>query len=190
MKDVYLLLSVFILSSCVTKGRHFPSDLSWITKEVTKKDDVLLLLGRPFMVGSAGGIMTWSYGRYNYSLVGSDYIKELKIYWNDDDTVRDYSFQSSFPSDMRKAGVLGKRGNKGSQGKSKAPQPQSIDNKHKPLIDKKPESMIEKGSELLKKTILEDKSNTMDIPPDTTDSTDTTDSEAHPEQTDSANHSE
>ena len=121
---------VFLLSACVTKGRPFPSDLSWITKEVTKKDDVLLLLGRPFMVGSAGGIMTWSYGRYNYHLIGRDYVKELKIYWNDDNTVRDFSFQSSFPSDMQRAGV--------GEGKGKNKQ-----TRQQHLIDKTLESVIE-----------------------------------------------
>ena len=190
MNTVYLLLSVVILSACVTKGRHFPSDLSWITKEVTKKDDVLLLLGRPFMVGSAGGIMTWSYGRYNYSLVGRDYIKELKIYWNDDNTVRDYSFQSSFPSDMRKAGVLSRRAKRDKNKTKIHRQNTSNTKKHKPLIDKELESVIEKkGSEL--KTILENspKPDTTDDA-DETNAIDNTNSETQTEHTDSANHSE
>ena len=104
-RTICLLFVLFLAGGCVTKGRNFPSDLSWITKEVTKQNDVFMLLGKPFMVGDAGGIKTWSYGWYRYRLVGRDYVKELKLYWNNDATVRDFSFQSSFPNDFRKAGV-------------------------------------------------------------------------------------
>ena len=99
------LLIVLALSGCVTKGRNFPTDVSWIKKEQTRQQDVLMLLGRPFMVGSSAGITTWSYGFYHYRVVGPSYVKELKFFWNNDKTVRDYSFQSSFPNDFAKAGL-------------------------------------------------------------------------------------
>ena len=99
------LLIVLALSGCVTKGRNFPTDVSWIKKEQTRQQDVLMILGRPFMVGSSAGITTWSYGFYHYRVVGPSYVKELKFFWNDDKTVRDYSFQSSFPNDFAKAGL-------------------------------------------------------------------------------------
>ena len=95
--------------ACVTKGRNFHADLSWIKKQETSQQDVLMVLGKPFMVGDVSGVQTWSYGLYHYRIVGRSYVKELKFFWNDDKTVREYSFQSSFPDDLERAGVPKKR---------------------------------------------------------------------------------
>lgn len=95
--------------ACVTKGRNFQADLSWIKKQETSQQDVLMVLGKPFMVGNVSGVQTWSYGLYHYRIVGRSYVKELKFFWNDDKTVREYSFQSSFPDDLERAGVRKKR---------------------------------------------------------------------------------
>ena len=99
------LLVVAAVAACVTKGRNFRADLSWVEKEKTTQKDVRMMLGNPFMVGNSSGVQTWSYGFYHYRIVGRSYVKELKFYWNEDKTVRDYSFQSSFPDDMAKAGL-------------------------------------------------------------------------------------
>ena len=106
------LLLLFAISAvaCVTKGRNFTADLSWIKKEKTSQQDVLMVLGTPFMVGSSSGVQTWSYGLYHYRIVGRSYVKELKFFWNDDKTVREYSFQSSFPDDLARAGLRKQRG--------------------------------------------------------------------------------
>ena len=53
------------------------------------------------MVGNSGGTPTWTYGYYRYKLVGVSSTKELKLYWNPDQTVRNFSFNSSFPEDVR-----------------------------------------------------------------------------------------
>ena len=107
---MFRLLLVLFLAGCVTKGRNFPADLSWIKKEETRQKDVLMILGMPFMVGNSGGVRTWSYGLYHYRIVGRSYVRELKFFWNEDNTVRDYSFQSSFPEDLIKAGLRAKKG--------------------------------------------------------------------------------
>ena len=107
--NLLLLLSFVATVACVTKGYNFRSDLSWIKKETTSQQDVLMILGTPFMVGNSSGVHTWGYGLYHYRLMGRSYVKELKFFWNDDKTVRDYSFQSSFPDDLERAGVPIKR---------------------------------------------------------------------------------
>ena len=104
-----LLLCAVGALACVTKGRNFRADLSWIKKQETNQQDVLMVLGKPFMVGDVSGVQTWSYGLYHYRIVGRSYVKELKFFWNDDKTVREYSFQSSFPDDLERAGVPKKR---------------------------------------------------------------------------------
>lgn len=109
--NVLLLLLLFVVGTvaCVTKGRNFPADLSWVKKEETTQQDVLMVLGTPFMVGNSSGVQTWSYGLYHYRIVGRSYVKELKLFWNNDKTVREYSFQSSFPDDLERAGLRRKR---------------------------------------------------------------------------------
>ena len=92
------VLAVF-LAGCVTNGKDFPSDLQWIQKEQTRKDEVKMLLGDPYSVGNSGGKSTWTYGFYRYKLFGKSYTKELKFYWNPDGTVETFSFNSSFPTD-------------------------------------------------------------------------------------------
>ncbi len=108
--SVSLLISLLVVAvACVTKGRNFPADLSWVKKGETSQQDVLMVLGTPFMVGSSSGVQAWSYGLYHYRIVGRSYVKELKFFWNKDKTVREYSFQSSFPDDLKRAGLRKKR---------------------------------------------------------------------------------
>ena len=91
---------MLLLGACATTGQNFPSRTDWIKKNVTKKDDVKLVLGTPFAVGNSGGVNTWTYGFYKYQLFGKANTKELKFYWNKDNSVKYFSFNSSFPDDI------------------------------------------------------------------------------------------
>jgi hypothetical protein len=93
------------LSACVTEGRDFRSDISWIQPNKTSMQDVKLLLRDPYSVGNSSGKPTWTYGFYRYRLVGASHQKELKFYWNPDGTVGNYSFSSSFPDDTTRGHV-------------------------------------------------------------------------------------
>jgi hypothetical protein len=94
-----------LASSCVTVGKDFKSDTSWIKEGSTKQNDVTLILGEPRSVGNASGSPTWTYGYYKYKLIGDSCTKELKFYWKKDGTVDQYSFNSSFPEDISRAGI-------------------------------------------------------------------------------------
>jgi len=104
-KCILLLSSVLIMGGCVTRGKDFSTDITWIKKDVTKKTDVRTMLGEPFQVGFASGKPTWTYGLYKHTLFGSSNTKELKLYWNPDGSVGNYSFSSSFPDDVKR-GVI------------------------------------------------------------------------------------
>lgn len=102
-----------VISSCFTTGKNFPSDIGWIKKSQTKKSDVNLMLGPPTSIGSSGGTNTWTYVFYKYHWwVGEVLHKELKFYWTKDHAVKHYSFDSSFPSDIEKAGIKPTKGSK------------------------------------------------------------------------------
>lgn len=94
-----IFFAFFMCVGCVTHGNYFPSDVAWIKEGGTKQDDVKRVLGSPYMVGNAGGVLTWTYGYYEYRLVGASYTKELKFFWNTDFSVKSFSFNSSFPED-------------------------------------------------------------------------------------------
>jgi outer membrane protein assembly factor BamE (lipoprotein component of BamABCDE complex) len=101
-----IFLTAFILMAgygCISVGRPFSSDnLSWIIENQTTKDDIYNELGEPFRVGVDSGKLTWTYGYYKYRLVGSTRTKDLVIYFNKDETVHSYVFNTSFPEEKEK----------------------------------------------------------------------------------------
>lgn len=97
------LLAVFFagfLQSCLSTGRDFPTRLDWIHREKTKKSDVALVLGTPYAVGNSDGTPTWTYAFYKYSPFTKTQYKELRFYWTEQDIVKTYTFNSSFPEDL------------------------------------------------------------------------------------------
>lgn len=100
MKKICCFTLFYMLSSCYTTGKNFPSKLGWIEKDKTTKKDVSLVLGKPALVGNSGGSPTSTYSYYRFVLFGQSKQKELKLYWNTDGTVKHFSFNSSFPEDL------------------------------------------------------------------------------------------
>ncbi len=96
------MMTTVFLGGCVTRGKDFSSDLSWLRKNQTSQSEVQRLLGAPTAVGSSGGTPTWTYGFYNYRVFGESATKELKLYWTPDYKVGDFSFNSSMPEDKRR----------------------------------------------------------------------------------------
>ena len=94
------------ICSCVTQGRDFVSQLDWVKKGKTRQGDVKLVLGDPQFVGSSDGTPAWTYGYYKYRLFSPSYTKEVKFYWNPDNTIQTWSFNSSFPDDIKGVSAL------------------------------------------------------------------------------------
>jgi hypothetical protein len=107
---VLAAVGFLVSAGCVTRGKQFSSDTSWIKKNLTKKSDVQMVLGMPYQTGQASSTQTWTYGYYNYSLFGSSNTKELKFYWTPDGAVESFVFSSSFPDDVRRATVVRQQG--------------------------------------------------------------------------------
>lgn len=98
----WALIALF-LSGCISQGADFDSKIDWIKKGQTTQHDVKLILNEPFSVGQASETKTWTYGFYKYRLFGKSYVKELKLYWYPDNTLKRFSFSSSFPEDTKSA---------------------------------------------------------------------------------------
>ncbi len=99
-RSLVFVVSWILFSGCVTRGQDFTSDVSWIKSGVTSKSEFDRRMGKPFSVGHASGKPTWTYGYYHFQLFGSSFSKELKLYW-DDNTLSNFSFETSFPDDVR-----------------------------------------------------------------------------------------
>ncbi len=100
LKNICVLCSFFLLFSCFSTGTFFPSNLEWIKQEKTKREEVNNLLGKPFAVGNSSGVETWTYAYYQYKIFGPTLFKELKFYWKEDHSLKDFSFNSNFPTDL------------------------------------------------------------------------------------------
>lgn len=97
-----LIALSFVLVGCVTRGKNFNSNTSWLDSNKPNATQVETIMGPPFKVGSSNGTKTWTYGYYRHQLFGESLIKELKLYWNQDSSLKSYSFSSSFPEDIKK----------------------------------------------------------------------------------------
>ena len=108
LRFLAVLLPVVLFFGCATRGKDFPSDVSWVKNGVTSKTDAKQLLGPPFQVGFASGYPTWTYGYYRYRLFGNSHTKEMKFYWDKTGRVHNMSFTSSFPADVKRQAILNK----------------------------------------------------------------------------------
>lgn len=92
----------FLLSGCITTGKDFKNDLSWLRKSKTTKEDVKLVLGTPYAVGDSNGVEVWTYAFLKYQLIPNGFQhRELKLFWNAQNALGQYSYMSSFPEETR-----------------------------------------------------------------------------------------
>lgn len=94
-----ILALAFVTTSCFTVGSQFPSAVIWIKPNVTTRIEIEKAFGPPFRTGYDSGLHTYSYGYYKYSAFADSQTKDLTIRFNQDGTVNNYTFNSSFPED-------------------------------------------------------------------------------------------
>ena len=93
-----LAVCVFSVSSCVSMGRDFPVDsVPKIQIGKTTQQDIVRMFGPPWRTGIEDGRTTWTYGRYNYSLIGSSDTCDLVIRFNSQNIVESYTFNTTAP---------------------------------------------------------------------------------------------
>jgi hypothetical protein len=89
------LLGVF-LAGCATVGRDFSSDaVTRIHLNQTTQQEILDLLGPPWRTGIDDGLVTWTYGRYRYSLFRSARTKDLVVRFDDRGIVVSYTYNTT-----------------------------------------------------------------------------------------------
>jgi hypothetical protein len=101
---LFLFIFAFFVSTvsgCASVGNDFPSEVTWISKDKTTKNELETKLGAPFQVGYDSGQLTWTWGFYRYSLFRPTRAKDLVVRFNTNGTVSSYSFSSSFDEDVQ-----------------------------------------------------------------------------------------
>lgn len=95
---IMLTTCLFLVSSCVNMGRDFPVDsVPKIQIGKTTQEDIVRMFGPPWRTGIEDGKTTWTYGRYNYSLIGSSDTYDLVIRFNTQNIVESYTFNTTSP---------------------------------------------------------------------------------------------
>ena len=94
-----LVVSTCALQGCLTVGDEFTSEVTWIEKDKTSRQEVEGRIGQPFRVGYDTGLLTYTYAFYRYSVFRPTRTKDLTVRFNKNGTVNSYSFASSFDED-------------------------------------------------------------------------------------------
>ncbi|MGC9021810.1 MAG: hypothetical protein ACP5J5_01650 [Dissulfurimicrobium sp.] len=93
-----LVACMFFTNGCVSMGRDFPVDaVPKIQIGKTTKEDIVRMFGPPWRTGLEDGKTIWTYGHYNYSLIGSSNTYDLVIRFNANNIVESYTFNTSAP---------------------------------------------------------------------------------------------
>ena len=93
-----LVTCLFLISSCVSMGRDFPVDsVPKIQSGKTTQEDIVRMFGPPWRTGIEDGRTVWTYGRYNYYLLGESDTTDLVIRFNKENVVESYTYNTSAP---------------------------------------------------------------------------------------------
>jgi hypothetical protein len=85
--------SVLLLASCFSVGRDFSvQPVRSIQNNVTTQREIFTSFGEPLRRGLENGLESWTYSYQYYQLGQLRDVKELHVVFNDDRTVRAYSF--------------------------------------------------------------------------------------------------
>lgn len=91
-----ILISLVFLSSCATIGYDFSAaEVPKIQIGKTTQKDILTSFGSPWRTGLEDGKITWTYGKYHYSLFGEPTAKDLVIRFDNNGVVFSYTYNTT-----------------------------------------------------------------------------------------------
>ena len=83
-------------SGCVTLGKDFPEvKVSVIKIGQTTKNEIRKLFGSPWLSGIQDGELAWTYGNYDYSVIGDRKAKDLVIQFDENGLVTTFTFSTT-----------------------------------------------------------------------------------------------
>jgi hypothetical protein len=92
----FVAIATFIIAGCANVGHDFPTArITEIHINETTQEQLRGMFGPPWRVGIEDGKVTWTYGRYHYSLFGDATTKDLVVRFNEKGIVTSYTFNTS-----------------------------------------------------------------------------------------------
>ncbi len=92
------------LLGCATVGAPFQfQGPGSIVVGKTTQSEILNRYGKPFRVGFENGDTKWTYGYYQYRVLGSSDTKDLTVTFDQKGVVSDYTYSSSEPKEVGQA---------------------------------------------------------------------------------------
>jgi hypothetical protein len=91
-----VLCALVFASGCATVGRDFPvAKVPSITIGKTTQNDIYAMFGHPWRTGIEDGSITWTYGKYCYSLFKETSTTDLVIRFDSKNVVSSFSYNTT-----------------------------------------------------------------------------------------------
>lgn len=91
-----LLFLICLMIGCASAGKNFPIEkVSEIEIGKTTQQEIWNQFGSPWRVGIEDGQNTWTYGKYKYRLIGDASTTDLVIWFDNQNIVSSYSFNTT-----------------------------------------------------------------------------------------------
>jgi outer membrane protein assembly factor BamE (lipoprotein component of BamABCDE complex) len=93
-----LMMALFLsgVTGCATVGHEFPSgQISAIKIGETTQNDIRAIFGNPWRTGIENGLITWTYGIYEYSLFNDASTEDLLIRFDKNGVVSSFVFNTT-----------------------------------------------------------------------------------------------
>lgn len=102
LRKLSISLIAALSLACMTVGEDFAvGKVSHIQIGKTSQSDLRKTFGEPWSVGLEDGQRSWTYGYYKYNLLGASQRRDLVVRFDDQGIVRSYTFNSTWPEDVR-----------------------------------------------------------------------------------------
>ncbi|MBB5021813.1 outer membrane protein assembly factor BamE domain-containing protein [Desulfurispira natronophila] len=87
-----------LLAGCATVGKPWPQErVQDIEIGQTTQGEVIEMFGTPWRTGIEDGYRTWTYGRYQYRMIGASATSDLVIRFGENNRVRSYTYNTTEP---------------------------------------------------------------------------------------------
>lgn len=92
---VTLAWTLLAFPGCMTVGRDFPVEyVSQIQIGKTTQMDIQRMFGPPWRTGLENGKVTWTYGKYRYTVTGGAHTSDLVIRFDENNVVESWTFNA------------------------------------------------------------------------------------------------
>ncbi|OQX18587.1 MAG: hypothetical protein BWK76_07030 [Desulfobulbaceae bacterium A2] len=91
-----LLVGAFLtMLGCATVGKNFPVELvPQIQTGKTTQSDIERMFGKPWRTGLDNGKVSWTYGKYRYSLFSPTHTNDLVIRFDPNKVVESWTYNA------------------------------------------------------------------------------------------------